>query len=63
MAIIEAIRNKDNDSKKFLAAVNGVDLEDEEPGDIDDLMNHQLSKDEGFGINEGLGFMQMEVDE
>jgi hypothetical protein len=65
MAIIEAIRNKDNNDKRFIAAVNGVDLEEQEekPGDVSDLLNARVAKDEGFGFNEGLGFMQMGVDE
>jgi hypothetical protein len=64
MAIIEAIRNKDNNDKKFLAAVNGVDLEEEEKtGNVEDLNDKKSATEEGFGINEGLDFMQMEVDE
>ena len=66
MATIEAIRSKDNNDKKFTAAINGVDLEgqDEEVmDDITDLNSARIAKDEGFGINEGLGFMQMGEDE
>ena len=66
MATIEAIRSKDNNDKKFTAAINGVDLEgqDEEVmDDITDLNSARIAKDEGLGINEGLGFMQMGEDE
>jgi hypothetical protein len=64
MAIIEAIRKKDNDEKRFLAAVNGIDLDEEkEVSDVTDLMNSRIAKDEGFGAGEGLAFMQMGVDE
>lgn len=64
MAIIEVIRKKDNDDKRFLAAVNGIDLDEEEKtSDVSDLMNARIAKDEGFGVGEGLGFMQMEGDE
>ena len=64
MAIIEIIRKKDNDDKRFLAAINGVDLDaEEEVSDVSDLMNLKVARDEGFGVNEGLGFMQMGVDE
>lgn len=64
MATIEAIRSKDNNDKKFVAAINGVDLEKEEvANDVTDLNSARVAKDEGFGINEGLGFMQMGEDE
>jgi hypothetical protein len=62
MATIEAIRNKDNNDKKFVAAINGVELEgnDQEiSNDITDLNSARVASSEGFGLNEGLGFMQM----
>jgi hypothetical protein len=64
MAIVEAIRKKDNNDKKFLAAINGVDLDEEakEPEDVAALKNAKVASDEGFGVGEGLGFMQMGVD-
>jgi hypothetical protein len=64
MAVIDAIRKKDNDSKKFLAAVNGVDLDaEEESNDVTDLQNRRVADLEGFGENQGLGFMRMGEDE
>lgn len=62
MATIEAIRSKDNNDKKFVAAINGVDLENNEEvmEDVTDLNSARVAQKEGFGINEGLGFMQME---
>jgi len=67
MATIEAIRSKDNNDKKFAAAINGVDLdeqnEEEVINDVTDLNSARVAQSEGFGINEGLGFMQMEGDE
>lgn len=65
MATIEAIRNKDNNDKKFVAAINGVDLDEQEEAsnDITELNSAMTARDEGFGINEGLGFMQMGEDE
>jgi hypothetical protein len=61
IVIIEALRKKDNDDKRFTAAVNGVDIEeDETPNDITELKSSNVASSEGFGINEGLGFMQME---
>jgi hypothetical protein len=60
-AIVDAIRKKDYEDKKFLAALQGVDLEEQggEPEDVLELSNSRLAKEEGFGINEGLGFLQL----
>jgi hypothetical protein len=56
---VKASRDKEDRDKKFLAAINGVDIEEkQEAGDIVDLRGHEAQQ-EGFGINEGLGFMQM----
>ena len=61
VVIVEALRKKDNDDKRFTAAVNGVDLEEDEPAnDITELNSRNVASSEGFGVNEGLGFMQME---
>jgi len=62
MATIESIRNKDNNDKKFVAAINGVELEKNDQdvaNDITDLNSARVASSEGFGLNEGLGFMQM----
>jgi len=62
MATVEAIRSKDNNDKKFVAAINGVDLEENDQeisNDITDLNSARVASSEGFGLNEGLGFMQM----
>lgn len=60
-AVVDAIRKKDYEEKKFLAALQGVDLEEQsrEPEDVSDLSNSRLSKEEGFGVNEGLGFLEL----
>jgi ABC-type iron transport system FetAB ATPase subunit len=56
---VKASRDKEDREKRFLAAINGVDLdEQQEVGDISDLQGREAQR-EGFGINEGLGFMQM----
>lgn len=62
MATLTAARDKDHRDKKFLAAMQGIDLDEESKGseDVMGLMNSQVAKSEGFGINEGLGFMQLE---
>ena len=63
MATLNASRDKEQRERKFLAAMQGVDLEDssKESEDVLSLMNSKVAKDEGFGFNEGLGFMQQEV--
>jgi hypothetical protein len=47
---------------KFMAALQGVDLDEqkeEEVRDVSDLNNPMVASKEGFGQNEGLGFMEM----
>ena len=63
MATLNASRDKERRERKFLAAMQGVDLEDssKESEDVSSLMNSKVAKDEGFGFNEGLGFMQQGV--
>lgn len=56
MAILDAAREKDREDKKFLAALQGVDLESDDTGDIIDLDGLTASQ-EGFGIGMGLGYM------
>lgn len=62
---LKAARKKEDEGRKFLAGINGIDLQDnaEEPdySDVTDLSQNFQAKKEGFGINEGLGFMSMEV--
>ena len=55
------MRKKDYEEKKFLAALQGVDLDEQskKPEDIVDLNDSRLSKKEGFGVNEGLGFLEL----
>jgi len=62
MITLNASRDKEYRERKFLAAMQGVDLEEtsEEPEDVSSLMNARTAQDEGFGINEGLGFIQLE---
>ena len=60
-ATINAIREKEKRDKKFLAAINGIDLDEEEQ--VTDIVDNKgfVAQQEGFGINEGLGFMELEV--
>jgi hypothetical protein len=59
MALIEASRNRQLEDRKFLAAINGVELDQESTeSDIVELSGAN-ARHEGFGIDEGLGFIQM----
>jgi len=66
MATLNASRDREHRERKFLAAMQGIDLDDneekkdEESLDVSNLMNPRVSQEEGFGINEGLGFMLQE---
>ena len=59
-ALLDFSRKKDNDDKKFMAALQGAELVDpqETYSDIADLKGHAASQ-EGFGIGQGLGFMSL----
>jgi len=61
MVTLNAARDREYRERKFLAAMQGVDLDEAnaEPGDVSSLMNARNAQSEGFGINEGLGFMQL----
>jgi hypothetical protein len=60
-ALVEFSRKKDYDNKKFMAAINGVDLDEEDDSENDIIDNRgSIAEKEGFGIGEGLGHMQLE---
>ena len=63
-ALLEVSRKKSYEDKKFLAAVNGVEMEDEsdEESDILELQGFNATH-EGFGIDQGLGAIVMGEDE
>lgn len=56
LVTLDAIRKKDASDKKFLAALQGVDLDEtsSEEEDIAKISGYRAQKD-GFGIGEGLG--------
>lgn len=61
MSIVTAIHEKENRHNRFLAALQGVDIEKdqkakEEPQDITDLKGWKAQK-EGFGVGMGLGYI------
>lgn len=51
---LKAIRDKDSQQRKFLAAIQGIDLEENEKEDIADLKG--VHAQDGFGIGMGLGY-------
>ena len=62
LAILNASREREKRERTFLAAINGVDLEQEQKDaeDVTVLMSSNIASKEGFGIGEGLGFMSQE---
>lgn len=61
-AILDASREKEKRGNKFLAAINGVELEEEENKEVEDisrLKSSRVATDEGFGVGEGLGFLEL----
>ena len=62
-ALLDITRKKDYEDKKFLAAVNGIDLDeesqDQDLGDIADLTGYEANR-EGFGVGQGIEVMEME---
>lgn len=59
LALLEVQRKQTNDQRKFLAALQGIDL-DEEPEEVPDILTNvgNRADEEGFGIGEGLSHMQ-----
>lgn len=57
LTTIEAIRERENNQRKFDAAMQGIDLdaETERPRDITTLTGREAAK-AGFGIGMGLGY-------
>jgi hypothetical protein len=60
MATLEAARRKDENDKRFLAALQGVDLDEEgssaQDEDIAKIKGYRAEQD-GFGIGLGLGYV------
>lgn len=57
LATIAALRDKENSERRFLAAIQGIDIEEETapPQDITTLSGGAAVK-AGFGIGMGLGY-------
>ena len=62
--MLDISRKQRDEERRFLAAIQGIDLEEEQESvsDIVDLVGHS-ARTEGFGIDEGLGFQQWGDDE
>ena len=66
LATINAIREKEARDKKFLAALQGIDLDEEttsssgqkDLGDIKDIQGYNAAQ-EGFGVGFGLGYGEL----
>jgi hypothetical protein len=56
LAVLTAMRKKNDDDRKFMAALQGIDLEEtsSEDEDITSIKGFR-AKQEGFGIGLGLG--------
>jgi hypothetical protein len=61
-ALVEASRKKEEREMRFLAAINGVDLNDQQQEATEDITELQgrRATEEGFGAGEGLGFLKLE---
>lgn len=58
---LEAIRKKENKDRKFMAALQGIELEDDEDEVYDDITTlvGMSAHEAGFGLNAGLGYMEI----
>jgi hypothetical protein len=65
-AIINALREKEARENKFMAAIQGIDLDEESTsasgqrdlGDIKDVQGYSAAQ-EGFGVGFGLGYGEL----
>ena len=57
LVTLDAIRKKNKADQKFLAALQGIDLDEEISSSEDDIVKIKgfRAQQEGFGIGEGLG--------
>jgi len=65
-AIINALRDKEARENRFMAAIQGIDLDEDSTsssqknlGDIKDVQGHTAAQ-EGFGVGFGLGYMELD---
>lgn len=55
LKLLEAAREKDKGDKRFMAQLQGINLDDQEPQDVADLKGVHADQ-AGFGIGLGLGY-------
>lgn len=57
LATLDAMRKKESAHQRFLAALQGIDLEEDSYSYEDDIVSLKgaIAKQEGFGIGVGLG--------
>ena len=55
LKVLDAAREKDASQRKFMAQLQGIDLDDSEPEDVADLSGVHASQ-AGFGVGLGLGY-------
>lgn len=60
LSTLNAHRKSQREQQKFLAAIQGIDLSDDEPRDIAEL-NGSDAAIAGFGVGMGIGHSKMEV--
>jgi len=61
LATLNAYRKQKREEQKFLAALQGVDLSDDEPRDIASVQGYE-AVEQGFGVGVGLGYVKVGVD-
>lgn len=60
LSTINAARKTERERQRFLAAIQGIDLSDDEPLDIADLSGTDAAI-AGFGVGMGIGHSKVEV--
>jgi len=60
LSTLNASRKKERESQKFFAAIQGINLSDDEPADIAELSGTDAAI-AGFGVGMGIGHSRMEV--
>ena len=63
--MLDISRKQKEEERRFLAAIQGIDLDDDKQENVSDIVELQghAARTEGFGIDEGLGFQQWGDDE
>lgn len=60
LSTLNAHRKSQREQQKFFAAIQGIDLSDDEPRDIAELSGADAAIS-GFGVGMGIGHARMEV--